>query len=200
MNASSNVPALAASLLFLFTVSNAMSQSPPLTNLQWNYTNYYTDVHPESITNDIKWEWGKPVGGYALSIAVTNKDIVAGEQIALFASRKNVSNSNLFVTETTPLFIYYITVKHPNGEVVPMSTAGKVAYDADKSTIDEIDSPMLRPGEKTLDTIPLRDLYDLKPGAYRVSVFIHVPVVTGSSVRGGTLDSNEIEIVVKARQ
>ena len=91
-------------------------------------------------------------------------------------------------------------MKNPNGKLVPMTTSGKAKYDAVKSNVSGVDFSVLRPGEKTLETILLSELYDFKAGTYRISVFTHVPVFTGSSVRGGTLDSNEIEIVVKARQ
>jgi hypothetical protein len=147
---------------------------------------------PQSVTNQVKREWGQQTQGLALSIMTSNKNFSVEEPIALNISLKNVGKEDTVVPVALPLALYEIKIKLPNKQAALLTSYGTNAID--NAQEGSVAHHILKPGEETASVVSLDKIFDLSSkGKYTVSVTRRVR----KNNEWTDLISNEIEIIVE---
>ena len=72
-----------------------------------------------------KREWGNPVNGQAISIAVEKEKYITGDKIILDIAVKNVSDHDVKSLVSYPLALFRIRVLLPDGHKAPLTMWGR---------------------------------------------------------------------------
>jgi hypothetical protein len=142
-------------------------------------------------------EWGQPVGGQAISIAIEKKDCITGDKVILNIAVKNMSDHDVRSRVSGPLDLFKIRVSFPDGRDVPLTMWGRrEVLDAAGGSLSD---RTLHPGEQISVRIMLSRLFDLSLGG-KYTVMAKTKVIVDTKARKiATANSNSLQIEIDDR-
>jgi hypothetical protein len=149
---------------------------------------------------------GRIVQGMGLSLKFTRASVPIMEPIYASIVLSNSGDRKIEFAESFPMREFYFEVKDKKGEIVPLTSFGKLLFSPDLkfNTLSRI---YLVKGEKLEYKILLNQIYDMtRPSQYHITVKKKMPSITSKfiipSVGADALEdyveltSNEVKIVV----
>jgi hypothetical protein len=139
-------------------------------------------------------DWGKPVGGAALSISTAKTTYSAGERIVLDIELKNVSHRDVWTWSRSVWNAYSVSVLLPDGKESPQTLFARKHVGV---WLGSRFHNTIHPGQSVFLRLHVSRLYDFSlEGTYTLSVTMPGGVAVGAAW-GGDIVSNTIKVEVE---
>lgn len=157
----------------------------------------YASNEPGFFTDTSGWDWSSQAAGIQLAIRLSKQQYTLGEPVYLMIAVRNGATNTCNAVRSFPEYVYDVSVKAANGDVVPPTKYGQRIL-AHRGTSARLLNVIMNAGDAYGDVLPLDEMFDLSlSGAYKVVVQSLIPLEmeTKSSAR---LTSNSIEFELVA--